>query len=171
MLIGGMDTFLEMFRGQPEISVATGETLLEQNSRTGRLFVLIEGKVEVIKNNELVAWISQPGDIIGDISALLDTPHSTTVRAVRDCRFYVFDNAREFLEKHPQVTIHLCELLARRLVSVTAYLAEIKQQFAGHDHIGMIDEILEKLLHRTPRPRVPGRRVDPNETQGPGDAI
>jgi CRP/FNR family cyclic AMP-dependent transcriptional regulator len=166
-----MEMFLEKFQGQPVRSVATGETLIEQNTRTGRLFVLIEGKMEVLKNGEVVAWISQPGDIIGDISALLDTPHSTTVRAVRDSRFYVFDNARAFLEQNPDVSLHLCELLAQRLVSVTAYLAEIKHQFAGHDHIGMIDDILEKLLHRTPRKRVPGRPINIDEPARPGDAI
>ncbi|HEX4140983.1 MAG TPA: cyclic nucleotide-binding domain-containing protein [Candidatus Methylacidiphilales bacterium] len=162
-----MDLFLEMFRGHPVQAVTAGETLIEQDSRTGRLFILIEGKVEVIKNGEVVAWSSQPGDILGDISALLDLPHTTTVRATRDCRFYVFDNAREFLERNPAVSVHLCELLARRLVSVTSYLAEIKRQFAGHDHIGMIDEVLDKLMHRTPRARVPGRRSEIDT----GDAI
>jgi CRP-like cAMP-binding protein len=160
-----MDLFLDMFQGHPVQVVAAGETLLEQDTRTGRLFILIDGKVEVLKNGELVAWSSQPGDILGDISALLDQPHSTTVRAVRDCRFYVFDNAREFLEQNPAVCVHLCELLARRLVSVTSYLAEIKHQFAGHDHIGMIDEVLDKLMHRTPRPRVPGRRSDVDQAE------
>lgn len=156
----GMAQFLEMFQGHPVVSVATGETLLEQDTRTGRLFVLIEGKVEVIKNGDVVAWSSQPGDILGDISALLDLPHTTTVRAVRDCRFYVVENARGFLEQNPAFCAHLCELLARRLVSVTAYLAEIKHQYAGHDHIGMIDEVLDRLMHRTPRARTPARPSD-----------
>ncbi len=152
-----------MFRGKPEVAVAAGETLLEQDTRTGRLFILIEGKVEVIKNGDVVAWSSTPGDILGDISALLDTPHTTTVRTVQDSRFHVFDNAREFLEQNPAVCVHLCELLARRLVSVTTYLAEIKHQYAGHDHIGMIDEVLDKLMHRTPRARVPARRSEVDE--------
>jgi len=160
-----MDTFLEMFRGHPVLSVATGETLINQDARTGRLFILIEGKVEVLKNGEVVGWSAQPGDILGDISALLDLPHTTTVRAVRDCRFYVFENAREFLEGNPTVCLHLCELLARRLVSVTSYLAEIKRQFAGHDHIGMIDEVLDKLMHRTPRPRVAARPTEVDRTE------
>jgi CRP-like cAMP-binding protein len=158
-----MDLFLETFRGHPVRALAAGETLLEQDTRTGRLFILIEGKVEILKDGDLVAYSAQPGDILGDISALLDMPHTTTVRAVDSCRFYVLENAREFLEQNPAVCVHLCELLARRLVSVTAYLAEIKHQFAGHDHIGMIDEVLLKLLHRTPRPRVAGRRSDVDE--------
>ncbi len=166
-----MDTFLEMFRAQPVRTVAAGETLIEQDTRTGRLFVLIEGKVEVVKNGEVVAWLSEPGDIIGDISALLDLPHTTTVRAVRESRFYVFDQPREFLEQNPAMSVHLCELLARRLVSVTAYLAEIKHQFAGHDHIGMIDEVIDKLMHRMPRRRVPGRPSGIEAHPGPGDVI
>jgi CRP-like cAMP-binding protein len=153
----GMEPFLDMFRGQPVLSAAEGETILEQGTCRGQLFILIEGKVEVTKNGEVVAWSSQPGDIFGDISALLDQPHSTTVRAVRASRFYVFSEPRAFLEQNPAVCLHLCEQLARRLVSVTSYLAEIKHQFAGHDHIGMIDDVLDKLMHRTPRARVPAR--------------
>jgi hypothetical protein len=30
----------------------------------------------------------------------------------------------------------------------------VKQQFAGHDHLAMVDEVLGTLLHRHPRQRV-----------------
>jgi CRP/FNR family transcriptional regulator, cyclic AMP receptor protein len=145
---------LEIFHHLPVRDIAAGETLIEQGSRTGHLFVLMEGKVEVVKNGETVATSSQPGDIFGDMSALLDLPHTTSVRAVRYSRFYVVAEARAFLEQNPLVCMHLCELLASRLVSVTAYLADLKHQFAGHDHIGMVDEVLDRLIHRHPRVRV-----------------
>ena len=152
----GME-LLAVFRDHPAQTFVFGECVLEQGTRTGRLFILIEGKVEIIKDGQVVATSSNPGDIFGDLSALLDSPHTTTVRAVKESRFYVVEEARAFLEQNPAVCMHLCELLARRLVSVTTYLAELKQQFAGHDHIGMIDQVLDKLIHRTPRKRIPPR--------------
>ncbi len=45
-------------------------------------------------------------------------------------------------------------MLARRLDSLNKYLVDVKHQFEGHDHIGMVDKVLEALLHRQPRERV-----------------
>jgi CRP/FNR family cyclic AMP-dependent transcriptional regulator len=149
--------FLETLRDLPVLNVAAGEIVIEEGTSTGCLFILIEGKMEIIKNGEKVAVSGQPGDIFGDLSALLDLPHTTSVRAVRDSKFYLVTEARSFLEKNPLVCMHLCELLASRLVSVTAYLADLKHQFAGHDHIGMVDEVLDRLINRHPRARIAPR--------------
>jgi CRP/FNR family cyclic AMP-dependent transcriptional regulator len=55
------------------------------------------------------------------------------------------------------VTLHICELLARRLDALNKYLVDVKQQFEGHDHLGMVDQVLETLMHRHPRPRSTSR--------------
>ncbi len=164
--VEGMTLSLDVFRDLPILKVAAGEDVIGQGTSTGKLFILIEGKVDVIKDEKSVATSSQPGDIFGDISALLSVPHTTSVRAVKDSSFYVAEHAREFLEKNPTVCMHLCELIARRLVSVTEYLVNLKEQYAGHDHIGMVDDVLDSLIHRHPRKRVAARRssLDVNET-------
>jgi len=156
---------LQAFESLPLQSVAAGECVLEQGTRTGRLFVLMEGKVEIVKDDKTVATSAQAGDIFGDISALLDIPHTTSVRAVSDCKFRVVTDARLFLEQQPAVCVHLCELLARRLVSVTQYLVTLKEQYAGHDHIGMVDEVLDKLIHRHPRTRIAPRSSTINSAE------
>jgi hypothetical protein len=48
----------------------------------------------------------------------------------------------------------VARLLARRLDSLNKYLVDVKAQYEGHDHLGMVDEVLEALMHRHPRPRV-----------------
>ena len=160
-----MVTSLDMFKDLPTQNIAAGECVIEQGSNTGCLFILVEGQVDILKGDKAVAASGQPGDIFGDLSALLGIPHTTSVRAVRDSKFYVVTNAQTYLEQNPVVCRHLCELLARRLVSVTDYLVTIKEQFAGHDHIGMVDEVLDKLIHRHPRKRIAPRRstIDINE--------
>lgn len=131
--------------------------MFEQAERTGLLFVLVEGAVEVIKDGVSVATTSEPGAIFGDLSALLGGSHTATVRAVRASSFHVVMNPREFLEQNPPACLHLCELLARRLDAVNKYLVNVKQQFAGHDHLGMVDGVLDTLMHRHPRQRVAPR--------------
>jgi hypothetical protein len=31
---------------------------------------------------------------------------------------------------------------------------DVKRQFVGHDHLAMVDEMLDTLMHRQPRKRV-----------------
>jgi hypothetical protein len=30
-------------------------------------------------------------------------------------------------------------------------LADVKQQYEGHDHLGMVDDVLDTLMHHQPR--------------------
>lgn len=134
-----------------------GADVLVQGERTGMLYILIEGEVEVIKDGVSVATAAEPGAIFGDLSALLDVPHTATVRTRRDSAFYLVPNPREFLFRNPTACLHLCELLARRLDAVNKYLVNVKQQFAGHDHLGMVDDMLDTLMLRQPKKRIPPR--------------
>ncbi len=67
----------------------------------------------------------------------------------------MIENPRAFLREHPDFHLHVSELLAKRLSNLVKYLADVKQQYEGHDHIGMVDTVLNSLLHRQPRKRGP----------------
>jgi hypothetical protein len=84
---------------------------------------------------------------------------------VGDASFHVVTEARSFLEQNPRVCMLLCELLARRLVSVNEYLVNLKQQYSGHDHLGMVDDVLDKLIHRHPRSRIAPRASTINSAE------
>ncbi|MHB1308987.1 MAG: Crp/Fnr family transcriptional regulator [Limisphaerales bacterium] len=152
-----MTAILAQLGNHPVRHFAAGETVLEQGDHTGLLYILIEGGVEVVKDDTTVASSSEPGAIFGDLSAILGIPYTASVRAVRPSHFHVLTNPRTFLEQNPQVCLHLCELLARRLDAANQYLVNVKQQFAGHDHLGMLDGVLDTLMHRQPRQRVAPR--------------
>ncbi|MEI6536227.1 MAG: cyclic nucleotide-binding domain-containing protein [Verrucomicrobiaceae bacterium] len=152
-----MSAILELLRNQPTRQFAAGETVLGQGDQTGLLYILIEGSVEVIKDDVQVAKSSEAGAIFGDLSALLDVPHTAAVRALKPCQFYVVSDARAFLRDNSALCILLCELLARRLDAVNKYLVDVKQQFAGDDHLGMVDGVLDTLMHRQPRQRIAPR--------------
>jgi len=149
-----MNPLLTELQGQPELAVAAGDLIIRQDDQTGRLFVLIDGTVEVRKDGVSVTKVSDAGAVFGELSALLETPHTAEVRALAPSRFYVVDDARAFLQAHPSATWQMCTLLARRLDAVNKYLVDLKQQFAGHDHLGMVDGMLDMLMHRQPRQRV-----------------
>lgn len=154
-----MNPLLEALQHHPVRHYAANETVIEQDDRTGLLYVLIEGSVEVTKDGVSVATAQEPGAIFGDLSALLGVPHTATVKTLKDSRFHVLTEPRKILEQNPAVSLHLCELLARRLDAVNKYLVNVKQQFEGHDHLGLVDGVLDTLMHRQPR-----RRVLPGES-------
>ncbi|WP_414662842.1 Crp/Fnr family transcriptional regulator [Horticoccus sp. 23ND18S-11] len=149
-----MPKFLSALRDHPVREFSAGETVLAQGASTGMLFVLIDGAVEVMKDDVIVATATDAGAIFGDLSALLGLPHTAAVKATRPSRFHVVTNPREFLAQSPAACLHLCELLARRLDAVNKYLVDVKHQFAGHDHLGIVDNVLDTLMHRHPRQRV-----------------
>jgi CRP/FNR family cyclic AMP-dependent transcriptional regulator len=149
-----MSAILTALRDLPVRHFTAGEIVLEQGDHTGLLYVLIEGSVEVTKDDVSVATASEPGAVFGDLAALLGVPHTAAVRATRASTFHVVTNPRALLNENPAVSLHLCELLARRLDAVNKYLVDVKRQFAGHDHLAMVDGVLDTLMLRQPRQRV-----------------
>ena len=152
-----MSTILTTLQNHPVKQFGADETVLEQGARTDLLYVLIEGAVEVLKDQVKVASSSEPGAVFGDLSVLLRCPHTASVRTVRPSSFHIVPDPWKYLEENPSVCLHLCVLIAQRLDAVNKYLVNVKHQFAGHDHMGMVDGALDALMHRHPRPRVAPR--------------
>ena len=97
------------------------------------------------------AVVLEQGAACGEMSVLLDTPYTATVRALKSSRFAVVVNPKEFLAASPEASLHVARLLAKRIDALNSYLIDVKRQYEGHDHLGMVDEVLETLMHRQPR--------------------
>jgi CRP/FNR family transcriptional regulator, cyclic AMP receptor protein len=155
-----MSSILELIESGEMRHFDAGQVVIDQGDRTNLLFFLIEGAVEVVKDGVTVATSAQSGSVFGELSALLGCNHTATVRALKPCVFRVVRNPREFLQTSPIVCLHVCELVARRLDALNKYLVDVKQQFQGHEHLEMVDNVLETLMHRHPV-----SRVKPSESQ------
>ena len=148
------------------IQLPAGTVLLAEGVMSGRLFVLAEGSVEVLRGDIQVTLIDEPGAIFGEMSALLDAPHTATVRSLSPVSVYAFDEALDFLRSDPELVFLVSRMLAERLNAVTIYLADIKRQYDGHgNHLGMVSEVLASLLHHQEAEFIPGsdREVDPRQ--------
>jgi CRP-like cAMP-binding protein len=143
-----MSAILDLVKDLEVKEFSTGANVIEQGERSGVMLVLIEGQVEILRDDVLVAKASQPGAIFGEMSVLLGGPHTATVRAKAPSKFVIIERPREFLERSSPASMHVAELLARRLDALTKYLIDVKRQYEGHDHIGMVDGVLESLMHR-----------------------
>ena len=114
----------------------------------------------------MINTFNDPGAVFGEISVLLDTVHTATVRTLDALTFYVVDDPLAFLRSAPDVALGVARMLAKRLHAMTTYLVDLKQQFEHHDdHLGMVDEVLDALTHSQHDDHDPGsdRDPDPND--------
>jgi CRP-like cAMP-binding protein len=101
---------------------------------------------------------------MGEMSVLLDKPHTATVRAASDSVIYEINDAASFLRQQPAVAILIARMLAQRLNVANTYLADLKQQYGGHgNHLAMVGDILQSMINLPPTQVSPGsdRQSDP----------
>jgi CRP/FNR family cyclic AMP-dependent transcriptional regulator len=146
---GQMADILSFCEGREVVSFEPGAVMVREGGRDGRLFVLIEGQVEVLRKDTQVSYVDEPGSLFGEMSILLDMPYSANVKALSFVKAYVIDDAIKFLESRPEIALHVASLLARRLYYTTSYLVDLQQQAAGkRDDLDLVDLILAQLVQK-----------------------
>ena len=104
----------------------SGSVLLEQGAQTGTLIVIKDVEHEVTRDGKFISSTRSPGAIFGEMSLLLEKPHTATVAAVTDVECYVIEDALKVLETHPSWTLQIARLLAQRVNNTTAALMEAR---------------------------------------------
>jgi len=132
----------------PVESVAAGGVLIEEGSESGRLYVLRSGSVTIEKDGVPFARIETPGAVFGEMAVVLRKPATATVRAETDVEVHVADDAEGFLTVNPGAALAVLRTTASRLDGMTQYLVDVKGQFSELEgHLGMVEGILDTLLH------------------------
>jgi CRP/FNR family transcriptional regulator, cyclic AMP receptor protein len=75
-LIPDIAAFQKRLGALPLATYKIGETVLASGSRTGRLLILKKGVVTIVKETIKIAKVTEPGAVFGEVSALLDQPHT-----------------------------------------------------------------------------------------------
>jgi len=142
-----MADILDYCDGLAKISFKPGQVILPENERLGRLYVLVTGQVEVIRERTAVTLVDEPGSIFGEMAVLLDMPHTATVKALSAVTAYEIPDALTFLDKRPEFSLAIATMLARRLYYTTSYLVDLQQQAAGkRQDLDLVDQILATLV-------------------------
>lgn len=141
-----MPEILDYCKGRKLDSFPPGTTLIEEGAQEGKLFVLVEGQVEVLRKHTQVSYIDEPGSLFGEMSVLLDMPATATVKALSAIKAYVIEDAIAFLSSNADLALHVASLLARRLYYTTSYLVDLQEQAAGkREDLDIVDKILSQL--------------------------
>ena len=135
----------------PRLEVPAGSTLIDEGVRTDRLYVLEQGALEVVRSGVRVVLITEPGAFMGEISALLGSAPTASVVATEASVVRVIEGASAVVQQDPALTFAIAQLLARRLLAVTAYLVDIKRQYEdSNTHLALMDKVLARLMAMQP---------------------
>src|SRR6266480_1222728 len=121
-----------------------GEVVLATRSKTGQLLILRHGMVAIVKEGVEIAKVTEPGAVFGELSALLDQPHTADVRALETSQFHVA-NADALLAQDPITLLYVATVLARRLDGANQALIELKRQLQAGRPSSVVDKTIEKM--------------------------
>jgi len=143
-----LNSILEICKGQTEKKFEAGDVLMREGETSGKLLVLIEGEVEILKGNHKINIVSEPGSVFGEVSVLLNLPHMATVKVAKPSKLYELTNTEDFLESD-NVSWQVATILAKRLNNITNYLVDLKKMATENEEkLSMACEVLETLIHQ-----------------------
>lgn len=143
-LVPDLAAFKKSLHSLPVSTFKPGETVLAAGSTTGQLFILRQGVVEVVRDGMQIATVSEPGAVFGELSVILDKPHTADVRAVERSEFHVV-KASSLLTEGMAALLYVSAILARRLDTANEVIVEMKRELESGKRPGAIAKALEKL--------------------------
>ncbi len=99
------------------VSFETGETLFFEGDDTQDIYVLVSGKLDILKGTKKIAEIIKEGVVFGEMSFLLEQKRTATVRAMTDVKAIRIpkEKVEYFLKEFPEVVTVVAKYLAKRL--------------------------------------------------------
>src|SRR5215470_2181764 len=73
----------------PLATYQPGKTVIAAGSKTDRLLILKKGAVTIRKKGEVLAEVTEPGAVFGELSTLLSLPHTADVQTLKTSEFRV----------------------------------------------------------------------------------
>ena len=113
-------------------------------SRTGRLLILTKGAVVIVKEDVEIARVAEPGAVFGELSVLLDQPHTAHVRALETSEFLVAD-AATLLAQDPIAALYVATVLARRVDGANQVFIQLKNQLEAGQPRSVVTKTVKKM--------------------------
>jgi CRP-like cAMP-binding protein len=101
------------------------EELFHKGDEGTQVFVIVRGRLRVgttsAEGSDVLFRIMNPGEVFGELALLAGGERTATVSAIDECELLVLDRRDflPFLRSHPELAIHLLEVLAERLRNIS----------------------------------------------------
>ena len=102
-------------------SFAPGDLIVEEGETGNGLYIIVSGKVEVLKGvgteNQVTLGEREAGEVFGEMALLGEWPRTATVRSLDEVECLGIDRwiFLSLLERQPQIGINMLQILAQRL--------------------------------------------------------
>src|SRR5215469_10714762 len=143
-LIPDKAAFQNSLASLPLVTYQPGETVIVAGSKTERLLILKTGAVAVVKDDTEIAQVAEPGAVFGELSVLLDQPHTADVRALEASQFHIA-NATAFLTQNPIAVLYVATVLAHRLDGANQALIQLKNQLQTGQAHGIVAKTVSRM--------------------------
>jgi len=116
----------QLIASSSRVRFGAGESIVREGDGGDSLFLLMEGKVAVIKQREdggeVLVCELDAGEVFGEMTLFLDAPRSTTVRALRECDLLQVDRDcfSRLIASNPSLLDQLAEQVEERLDGLKA---------------------------------------------------
>jgi signal transduction histidine kinase len=117
------------------VSIPQGEYLMKEGGQGDGLYIASEGEFEVSKrsgNQDVTLAVRGPGQIFGEMSLLDGTPHSASVRALKEGHLFKIGSAvfLDLLATRPQATLAILRTITERLRNTEVMLRQNEKMAA-----------------------------------------
>jgi CRP-like cAMP-binding protein len=143
-LIPDKAEFQNSLASLPLVTYHPGETVIVDGSKTGRLLILKKGTVAIVKEDIEIAKVAEPGAVFGELSILLNQPHTADVRAVETSQFHIAD-ATALLAQNPIAALYVATVLAHRLDGANHALIQLKNQLQSGEPHSVVAKTVSKM--------------------------
>jgi CRP-like cAMP-binding protein len=112
----------DLFRQETDtVELAPGDFLFREGDKRDKMFVLLEGEMDV-RLGDFVVETARSGALIGEMALIDDSPRAANAVAKTACRLAPIDQRRfDFLvQQHPHFARHVMKELAARLRHMNA---------------------------------------------------
>ncbi len=107
--------------------IAAGAYIFREGDPAGELYMLITGAVEVSLAGQAVARITEGGSIFGEMSLLLGSPRTATVRTIAPSELLVIHDLNVLVDTQPALLVRIATQLATRLKDMDERFVQLRR--------------------------------------------
>lgn len=99
------------------ITFSPGQVIFREGDAGDVLYVVIDGQVDVIVHDHLIASINGPGGIVGEMALIDAGPRSATAIAKTECTLVPLDKEgfKLHIQKTPDFALDVMQVMSERL--------------------------------------------------------
>jgi PAS domain S-box-containing protein len=111
------------------VDFPVGESLFLEGDSSQDMYILVSGRLEIYKDDKKISEITEPGSMVGEMSYLLGSRRTATVKAGTDVKVIHIPSGQvtDFINDFPDLAPEITRGLARRLQDTTKVVHGLKE--------------------------------------------